>query len=131
MHALHYACRYGHLELFKYIFGNPNFDIDLNVVDQRGNTPLHQACITYIGPGQFEVVKFLLQNSDEKGIDVYKKNNDQETAEDFARRRGHKDIVELLELWTQLKQLKTIEANIARLEAEKFRLKTLKRKHFD
>ena len=43
----------------------------------------------------------------------------------------HKEIVELLEVWTELKQLKTIEANIAKLEAEKARLNTLKRKYFN
>ena len=73
----------------------------------------------------------MLQNSDEKAIDVYIKNYFQETPEDVSRKKEHKEIVKLLEVWPELKQLKTIEANIAKLEAEKARLNTLKRKYFN
>ena len=73
----------------------------------------------------------MLQNSDEKAIDVYIKNYFQETPEDVSRKMEHKEIVKLLEVWPELKQLKTIEANIAKLEAEKARLNTLKRKYFN
>ena len=95
-HVLHYSCQYGHLELLKYIFGNQDFDIDFNIADQGGYTPLHIACYC----GQFEVVKFLLVNSEKTGIDIYKKANDQRTAEDLARYNGHDNILELLEAWT-------------------------------
>ena len=54
IHLLHFACRYGHLELVKYIFGNPDFDIDFNIATLGGNTSLHFAC--YVG--HYEVVKF-------------------------------------------------------------------------
>ena len=91
-HVLHNACAFGHLDLLKYICQNPEFDIDFNVVDQRGYTPFHLACYY----GQFEIVKFLLENSNEKGIDIFKKDNFLKTAEDVARRKGHKDIVETL-----------------------------------
>ena len=67
--------------------------IDFNVTDQGGMTPLHFACAM----GQFEVVKFLLENSNEMGIDVTKRNIDQKTAEDCARQKEHKEIVELFE----------------------------------
>ena len=60
----------------------------------------------------------MLQNSDEKAIDVYIKNYFQETPEDVSRKMEHKEIVKLLEVWPELEQL----------EAEKARLKTLKRK---
>ena len=73
----------------------------------------------------------MLQNFDEKAIDVYIKNYFQETPEDVSRKMEHKEIVKLLEVWPELKQLKTIEANIAKLEAEKARLKTLKRKYLN
>ena len=96
----------------------------------------------------------MLQNSDEKAIDVYIKNYFQETPEDMARKMEHKEIVELLEVWTELKQLKTIKENIAKwkkarlntamdrryilkaiemntLLAEEARLETLKRKFFN
>ena len=73
----------------------------------------------------------MLQNSDEKAIDVYIKNYFQETPEDVSRKMEHKEIVKLLEVWPELKQLKTIEANIAKLEAEKARLNTLKNKYFN
>ena len=71
-HALHFACNYGNLELVKYIFGNPDFDIDFNITDQLGATPLHLASYN----GHFEVVKFLLENSHAKGIDKGSKIED-------------------------------------------------------
>ena len=114
-HVLHYACEYGHVELLKYIFGNPDFDIDFNVKNQYGNTPLNIACFT----GQFEAVKLLLEHSNEKEIDIYQKNNYQQTAEDLARLKGHKDILELLELWTLPKKI----------AADKARLETLRMKY--
>ena len=89
--VLHFACSHGHLNLLKFIVGNPVFDIDFNVADQGGTTPLHFACHA----GRFEVVKFLLENSNEKGIDIYKKNNNQKTAEDYARQNGSEEIVKL------------------------------------
>ena len=91
-HILHIACKKGNLDLLKYIFGNPNFDIDFNIVDPDGRTPLHYACRYR----QLEVVKFLLDNSNEKGIDIFKKDNFLNKAEDYARRKGHTDIVETL-----------------------------------
>ena len=111
LHVLHLACQFGNLELLKYIFENPDLDIDFNVVDLRGNTPFHIACYY----GQVEVVKFMLDNSIEKGvdIDIFKKNNSQKTAEDIARRRGHKDISEVLKILTHIMKN---EVYIARLE---------------
>ena len=121
-HVLHYACKYGHLELLKYIFGNQDFDIDFNITTQDGDTPLHIAC----NNGHFEVVKFLLENSKEKGIDIFKKANDQMTAEDLAKEEGHNNILELLEAWTLQK---TIEATKAKLKADESRFETLRKKH--
>lgn len=57
MHVVHYACQYGRLVLLKYLLGNPDFDIDINVKDNRGSTPLHLACYK----GQFDVVKFIFE----------------------------------------------------------------------
>ena len=93
-HVLHYAGRYGHVELLKYIFENSNFNIDFNVKSTAGSTPLHLACCH----GQFEVVKYLLENSKLKGIDITTKNNHQRTPEDLARQKGHSDILELLKV---------------------------------
>ena len=115
MHVLHYTCQFGNLELLKYIVGNPDFDIDFNVADEDGDTPLHHACSF----GEFEVVKFLLQNSSEKGIDISRKNNNQRTAEDLARNKNYKEILELFEVLTIRKTI----------EAYKLRLETLEKKH--
>ena len=57
---------------------------------------LHIAC----DHGHFEVVKFLLKNSKEKRINIFKKTNNQMTAEDLAKEEGHNNILELLEAWT-------------------------------
>ena len=111
-HVLHLACEVGHLDLLKYICQNPEFDIDFNVVDQGGYTPLHIACYY----GQFEIVKFLLENSNEKGIDIFKKNNYHQTAEDCARQRGHKDILELLDIWFYLKKHEKHDDYVARMK---------------
>ena len=62
------------------------------IVDPDGRTPLHYACRYR----QLEVVKFLLDNSNEKGIDIFKKDNFLNKAEDYARRKGHTVIVETL-----------------------------------
>ena len=121
-HILHYACQFGHLESLKYIFGNQDFDIDFNTATQHGSTPLHIACSN----GQFEVVKFLLENSKKKRIDVFKKTNNQRTAEDLARQKGHENVLELLEIWTLPKTIETAEA---KLKADKSKLETLRRKH--
>ena len=93
MHLLHYACQNGHLELLKYIFANSNLDIDLNVVDPLGWTPLHSASWC----GQYETVRFILEHHEKKGIDILRKNNSQRTAEDLTR---HPNIKELFEIWT-------------------------------
>ena len=81
------------LHLLKYIFGNPDFDIDFNIVDSRGNTLLHIASDF----GRFKVVELLLENAKERDIDIFKKNNSQQTAEDLARQKGHTAILELFE----------------------------------
>merc|ERR1711860_218293 len=83
---------------------------------------MHYACEF----GQFEVVKFLLENSNEKGIDISKKNNGFQTAEFFARDKGHQEILELFEVWTLPKK---IEAHNVYIANYKSRLETLKRKY--
>ena len=90
IHALHFAACKGYLEWLKHVFVNAK-NIDFNITDQGGDTPLHVACAI----GQFEVVQFMLENSNEMGIDVSKRNNYQKTAEDCARQKGHKKIVGL------------------------------------
>ena len=78
--------------------------IYFNIVDPYGRTPLHVACLK----GHFQVVKFLLDNSNEKGIDIFKKDIFLDTAEDLARQKGHTDIVELFEMWTLEKKIERL-----------------------
>ena len=94
MHVFHYACKYGHLELLKHIFDNHDFDIDFNVTDGQGQTGLHHASMG----GHFEVVYFLLENSIEKGMNIFQKDNQERTAENWAIQNGHSAILELLQL---------------------------------
>ena len=94
MHVFHYACKYGHLELLKHIFDNHDFDIDFNVTDGQGQTGLHHASMG----GHFEVVYFLLENSIEKGMNIFQKDNQERTAENWAIQNGHNAILELLQL---------------------------------
>ena len=88
-HLLHFACYSGHIKLLKYMM--QTFDIDFNVLTASGATPLHIAC----WQGQFKAVEFLLKHSKEKGLDIKKKDFFQLTAEDWARNKGHDDILEL------------------------------------
>ena len=103
---LHYACYYKNMGFLEHIFRNPDYDIDYNAVDEEGLTGLHHACID----GHFEVVNFLLQNSNEKGIDIFKKSNYLQTAEFCAIHLGHVDILELLEIWTLPKKIEEAKA---------------------
>ena len=90
------------LELIKYIFGNPVFGINFNVVDEDGYTPLHEACLN----GRVETVKFLLENSKEKGIDIEKKSNDQKSPFELAKECEDNEIVELFQNHRKTQQLK-------------------------
>ena len=49
--------------------------------------------------GHDKVVRFILEKSDPKSFDINKKNNFGETAEDMARRKGHKSVLELFEIF--------------------------------
>ena len=90
----------------KHIFRNPDYDIDYNAVDEEGLNGLHHACTG----GDIKVVSFLLKNSNEMGLDIFKQGNGQASAEYYARRDGHKDILELLEIWTLPKKIEEAKA---------------------
>ena len=67
--------------------------------------------------GYFEVVKFLLKNSKEKRINIFKKTNNQMTAEDLAQLNAHNNVLELLEDWNHAWTLQiAIEATKAKLK---------------
>ena len=95
--------------------------IDLEMRTPAGSTPLHTACEF----GNIDVVKSLLQKSTIE-VDIYKKNNYQETAEDLARLYGHTDIVKLLEFTTLQKKIEEQEKKLA---LDKARLETLRLKY--
>ena len=95
-HVLHYACMGQNLPLLEYIFGNSEFDIDFNVVDSLGMTPLHLACSNIF------VVKLFMKHAKEKGIDITKKDKWGRTARrvflqfhNYAQ--GYGDILELFD----------------------------------
>ena len=62
------------------------------------------------------------------GLDIFKKDNFLRTAEYYAKQNGHMDVFDLLQIWTLPKKIEEAEA---RLEADKARLKMLKRKYPD
>jgi len=78
-----------------YIFENENFYIDFNVTNLHGLTPLHLTLTCC--HGQFEVVNYILENSQGKGIDIRVKDNHQRTPEDLARQEGHSNIISLFQ----------------------------------
>ena len=101
-HVLHLACKDGNLELLEFIFGNPDFAINYNVVDQNGMTPLHVACDNE----QLKIVEFLLDNSKEIGLDIEKRDNLQNTPEDLAKFNQGDEIGELLRIHRKTQQMK-------------------------
>ena len=103
---LHYACHYKNMGFLKHIFRNPDYDIDYNAVDEEGLNGLHHACTG----GDIKVVSFLLKNSNEMGLDIFKQGNGQASAEYYARRDGRMDILELLEIWTLPKKIEEAKA---------------------
>ena len=82
LHMLHWACALGDINLVKCIseFISEFFEIDFNVTDNDGNTPLHHACMN----SQVQIVQYLTQIADEKSIDINMMNNDQMTPADLA-----------------------------------------------
>eukprot|EP00956_Cyclotella_meneghiniana_P004648 scaffold5730_cov55-Cyclotella_meneghiniana.AAC.17 len=61
---LHYACRFGHLDIVKYLVGltadSPTSALDaLDALDGEGNLPLHHACLG----GKLDVVNYILDIS--------------------------------------------------------------------
>ena len=121
-HLLHYACRYGHLKVVKYLFENPNFNIDFNAVSVNGWTPLHHACYH----GRSGVVKYFLKNAEAKEIDITRKIfYHQQTAADLARLKEHDKIFKMFNycLWDDCSQiLNSREALVEHLDARHLKI---------
>ena len=82
LHMLHWACALGDISLVQCIseFISEFFEIDFNVTDNDGNTPLHHACMN----SQVQIVQYLTQIADEKSIDINMMNNAEMTPADLA-----------------------------------------------
>lgn len=79
----------GALETCKILVAN---GADINIQDQFGFTPLHNACCGFRRKEQEEVAKWLVSIGADKSI----KTNNGETALDFAENFEHRGIVDLL-----------------------------------
>ena len=69
---------------------------DVNIRDESGSSPLHNAIMTYLSLRKNscdKTVKILVAN----GAKINIKNNDGLTPVDIARKLGHQEIVELLD----------------------------------
>lgn len=89
------ACQAGNLHGVKVLLKERN--IDINVQDSNGDTPLHEACVH----GKDEIVELLLKFEPTKGTgDKVKlrlvKNHSGHTPFHLACRKGHKVIAEKL-----------------------------------
>ncbi|KAH9937194.1 ankyrin repeat-containing domain protein [Fomitopsis serialis] len=73
-------------ELRAYLDANPN--VDVNVKDENGYTPLHLAC----DRGHADVVRLLL----ERGADPSIKDDDDLTGRELAEISGHDEIMSVL-----------------------------------
>ena len=93
MHLLHYACNLGNGQFVKYVYENQNLNVDFEVKDSRGMTPLHHACLS----GHVDIVKFMLKTYKIKEIDINAKDDNGRTAEDLAQNEEYKTILELFQ----------------------------------
>ena len=84
---LHIACRYGHLDIVKFLVSVSS--VDVNSKDSDGYTPLHTAC-RY---SHLDIVECLLTST---LADVNSKNSNGYTPLHTACRYNHSDIVECL-----------------------------------
>ena len=111
---LHYAADKGYLEIVKYLISNGSeidtkaaYYLQLGTMELTlGCTPLHLAARN----GHLEVVKYLVY----QGADVYLKNNEDESALDFAKKRGNQEIVAFLESSEALTQLSKARKAVAK-----------------
>eukprot|EP00956_Cyclotella_meneghiniana_P020531 scaffold36344_cov56-Cyclotella_meneghiniana.AAC.4 len=63
---LHLACKYGHLNIVKYLVDQNNDS--LTTVDSGGNLPLHHACVS----GKSDIINYILMMTDH-GVSVQNK----------------------------------------------------------
>jgi ankyrin repeat protein len=93
--VLHFAAKYNHASITKYLVAK---GCHINAKNTFGETPLHLAA----GIGHRETVIALL----EIGADKTKKNIAEETPADRAREKGHNEIVNLIDNWEDLPEIK-------------------------
>lgn len=91
--ALHWAA-IGHTDIVEILLES---GADVNVVDARGETPLHVAARW----GKQAILQVLVQ----AGSDVHIQNKSNKTALALAIREGHSDAVETLTRWSAKKHL--------------------------
>lgn len=91
--ALHLACYFGHKEVVHSLLSNDNFrsEIDINIQNNSGDTPLHKAVLT----NRVEIVQILLSN----GANVLIKNSDGLLAKQLT---NDQHILEMLEAAEQV-----------------------------
>lgn len=87
--ALHFASYSGNCNVCKYLITELKFNI--NAVDERGNTPLHEA-ILGSESSDHQTTRYLLKN----GADVTKRNNKGYSPLHYAAERGSRKLVQLL-----------------------------------
>lgn len=91
--ALHLACYFGHQEVVQTLLSNSNFlvEIDINIQNNSGDTPLHKAVLT----NRVEIVQILLSH----GANVLIKNSDGLLAKQLTT---NSHILEMLEAAEQV-----------------------------
>ena len=76
---LHIACDSGNLDVVKLLLDHPEIGFDINQRDADGNTPIYTACYTQYFQDSLNLVQFLFEHADVKGIDLLAKNNEDRT----------------------------------------------------
>ncbi|QQR49366.1 ankyrin repeat domain-containing protein [bacterium] len=118
---LHEAVQTGNLEQAILLIKHGSL---CNAKDIDGNTPLHLAALS----GHLDCVQYLL----ESGANLEATNNDGQTAKDRARLNGHQNVVELLEYWAEIPDIKEPEEeNNGKEEIVEVEEPSKKRKHDD
>lgn len=89
--ALHLACYFGHIHIVELLLSKKDYrdEIDINIKNNSGDTPLHKATLT----NRVQIVQFLLSN----GANVFIKNCDGLLAKQLTSNKHIFDMLEAAE----------------------------------
>ena len=120
------ACYAGNLEMVRFMIrSSKEQGIDLNVVNERGETPFYLACCDEAGEAEpYDTAKLILENYEEFDIDIKKQDSEGNTALDHLREEfddavedfANDDSIDL-DLEECHKMIRLLEEEFAKIDA--------------